>query len=139
MTEMSKRLPEEAAADRQAVLLTSLNRLGEMHSIDSEETHKVNTGHFQSKQLYNRVRTLGKNSQDPGERKEVVRADRGLARLYEREKRYKTALAYLNEALSIAKDQHGDSNPDQMKIEAEIARVKGLIAGRQEAQTSVSK
>lgn len=123
-------LPDEATADRQAVLLASLNRLGDLHSLESEESHKVNTGHFQSKQLYNRVRNLGKSSTEPATQLEVVRADRGLARLYEKEKRYKTAAFFLNEALKIVKDKRGD-NPDQAKIETELQRVNALI-GHQE-------
>lgn len=128
-------LPDEANADREAALLGSLNKLGDIHSLESEESHKVNTGHFQSKQLYNRVRNLGKNSSDPGTRLEVARADEGLARLYEREKRYKTAAVFLREALKILKDKHTESSPEQMKIETELQRVSALI-GRQETPTS---
>lgn len=129
-------LPEEGNADRQSVLLASLNKLAELHSIDSDETHRVNTGHFQSKQLFNRVRTLGKESKDPSARAEVVRADHGLAHLYEREKRYKTALAYLNEALTIEKEIKGDGSPLATQFVSEIARVKGLIAAHQDVQTA---
>jgi hypothetical protein len=128
-------LPDEANADREAALLGSLNKLGDIHSLESEESHKVNTGHFQSKQLYNRVRNLGKNSSDPGTRLEVARADEGLARLYEREKRYKTAAVFLREALKILKDKHTESSPEQTKIETELQRVSALI-GRQETPTS---
>jgi tetratricopeptide (TPR) repeat protein len=131
-------LPDEANADRQAVLLASLNKLGELHSIDSDETHRVNTGHFQSKQLFNRVRTLGKNSKDASTRAEVVRADQGLAHLYEREKRYKTALAYLNEAVTIEKEIKGEKSSLLGKLESEIARVKGQIAAHQDASASSS-
>ncbi|MCC6981429.1 MAG: hypothetical protein IT343_24115 [Candidatus Melainabacteria bacterium] len=127
-------LPGEAVADRQSSLLASLNKLGELHSIDSDETHRVNTGHFQSKQLFNRVRSLGKESKDPAARAEVVRADQGLAHLYEREKRYKTALAYLNEALSIEKEIKGDKSSVTGKLEAELTRVKAQIAAHQDAQ-----
>lgn len=127
-------LPGEAVADRQSSLLASLNKLGELHSIDSDETHRVNTGHFQSKQLFNRVRSLGKESKDPAARAEVVRADQGLAHLYEREKRYKTALAYLNEALSIEKEIKGDKSSVAGKLEAELTRVKAQIAAHQDAQ-----
>lgn len=127
-------LPGEAVADRQSSLLASLNKLGELHSIDSDETHRVNTGHFQSKQLFNRVRSLGKESKDPAARAEVVRADQGLAHLYEREKRYKTALAYLNEALAIEKEIKGDKSSVAGKLEAELTRVKAQIAAHQDAQ-----
>lgn len=127
-------LPGEAVADRQSSLLASLNKLGELHSIDSDETHRVNTGHFQSKQLFNRVRSLGKESKDPAARAEVVRADQGLAHLYEREKRYKTALAYLNEALAIEKEIKGDKSSVTGKLEAELTRVKAQIAAHQDAQ-----
>ncbi len=130
-------LPEELAGDRQAVLLASLNKLGDLHSRDSEESHKVNTGHFQSKQLFNRVRALGKNSTDLSARMEVARADQGLARLYEKEKRYKTAAFFLTDALKIVKDKHGDGSPEQTRIETELTRINAMTARQEAASDSM--
>jgi len=132
-------LPEEVNSDRQSVLLASLNKLGELHSIDSDESHRVNTGHFQSKQLFNRVRTLGKESKIPSARSEVVRADQGLAHLFEREKRFKTALFYLDEALVIEKAIRGEKSVTANKIETEITRVKAQIAAHQDASSQPSQ
>lgn len=121
-------LPAEAIADRQSALLASLNRLGDLHSQDSEESHKVNTGHYQSKQLYNRVRNLGKGATEPGVKMQVVRADQGLARLYEREKRYKTAEAYLSDALKLLADKQLEGNPENTDIKEELTRIRRLIS-----------
>lgn len=120
-------LPEEVNADRQSVLLASLNRLGDLHSLDSDESHKVNTGHFQSKQLYNRVRNLGKNSQEPSVKLEVARADHGLAHLYEREKRYRTAQFFLADALKMMGEKQAGADPERKEIEEELVRIKKNI------------
>lgn len=120
-------LPDEVNADRQSVLLASLNRLGDLHSLDSDESHKVNTGHFQSKQLYNRVRNLGKNSQEPSVKLEVARADHGLAHLYEREKRYRTAQFFLTDALKMMGEKQAGVEPERKEIEDELVRIKKNI------------
>lgn len=121
-------LPDEAIADRQSALLASLNRLGDLHSQDSEESHRVNTGHYQSKQLYNRVRNLGKGSSEPGVKMQVVRADQGLARLYEKEKRYRTAEAFLSDALKLLADKQLEGNPEKTDIKEELTRIRRLIS-----------
>lgn len=128
-------LPAAAMADRESSLLKSLNKLGELHSADSEESHRVNTGHYQSKQLFNRVRNLGKNATDVNCRNEVARADLGLAHLFEKEKRFKTAIIYLEEAQKIAKETGGEASKSFLAISAELTRVKQLAASHAESHS----
>lgn len=110
--------------DSDANLMHALNHLGDLHRADSDASKKVNTGHWQSKQLYKRVREIGKGSDVTEEKLQVVSADLGLARLYEKEHRYRAAENYLAEALDLQTTVLGDKDAKTVDTQKELERVR---------------
>lgn len=112
--------------DSDANLMHALNHLGDLHRADSDTSKKVNTGHWQSKQLYKRVREIGRGSDIAEEKLQVVSADLGLAHLYEKEHRYHAAENYLEEALDLQMTALGEKDEKTVTTQKELARVREL-------------
>lgn len=100
-------LDEPTGDDHIAEMLKSLNKLGEIHRNESESGNKVSTGRWNAKQMYKRVRELGKKSTSNKAKAEVIIADTALTELYIKDHRLDTARVFLAEAVKLSEDLNG--------------------------------
>ncbi|HEY9784792.1 MAG TPA: hypothetical protein V6D17_05255 [Candidatus Obscuribacterales bacterium] len=97
----------QPAADETGALISSVNKLGELHWKDSEKSKGVNTHHFQAKQLYKRARDIGKGSSDKDVKSQVAIADTHLGKIYAAEHHFERAQEYLKEAKALLTETSG--------------------------------
>lgn len=126
---------EEVAAlpsqDQAAALITSLNRLAELHLQDAQNNtgHHVSTGHWQAKQMFKRARQLGIGSPDKLVQAQVAKADEQLGAIYLEEKHPNDALTYLKEARAIQVPLVGEKSGDVQRIDALMAQASSAANG----------
>jgi hypothetical protein len=109
--------------DTLAETLKNLNRLGEIHLKESEGNKKVNTGRWNAKQLFKRVRQMGLKSQDKKARLEVAKADYELFILFSKDKRPDTADKFLQEALQIKRSILGANDPEVLQLQEKATEI----------------
>lgn len=100
-------LDEPTGEDHIAEMLSSLNKLGDLHRTESESSNKVSTGRWNAKQMYKRVRELGLKSTSNKAKAEVIIADSALSELYVKERRFDTAKIFLAEAIKLSESLNG--------------------------------
>lgn len=94
-------IQDQPVTDETALLIASVNKLGDLHMQDSASSKEINTHHFQAKQLYKRARDLGKGSTDPNVKAQVAIADVDLGIIFTKEERYEQAREYYREARAL--------------------------------------
>lgn len=115
-----------------AHLLASINKLADLHLTDAEKTKRISTHHFQAKQLYKRVRDLGKDSSDERVMEQVAIADSCLGKMYAQEDRLERARDYFTDALNLSKNLAGDRNNIALEAERLLHEVNRKLSERQE-------
>jgi hypothetical protein len=107
-------------------MLNSLNKLGELHKNESETSDKVSTGRWNAKQMYKRVRALGKKATSKKAKAEVIIADIALANLYLKEHRPDAARVYLQEALPLNIEVYGPDHKSTAELKARLQEMEGV-------------
>lgn len=103
-----------------AETLHSLNKLGDIHRKESENSTKPNTGRWTARQFYKRVIKLGAGATSEDAVLQVAQADEALAELSQKDKHMKTAVVYLQQALEIKTKFYGADNPEVKALQEQI-------------------
>lgn len=122
-----KALDEPTGDDHIAEMLSSLNKLGEIHRNESESGNKVSTGRWNAKQMYKRVRELGKKSTSNKAKAEVIIADTALSELYIKDHRLDTARVFLAEAVKLSEDLNGKDSKSTTELKNRLMQLDSEI------------
>lgn len=120
-------LDEPTGDDHIAEMLRSLNKLGEIHRNESESGNKVSTGRWNAKQMYKRVRELGKKSTSNKAKAEVIIADTALSELYIKDHRLDTARVFLAESVKLSEDLNGKDSKMTMDLKNRLSQLDNEI------------
>lgn len=112
--------PDGGGEDHIAEMLTSLNKLGELHKSESESSDRVTTGRWNAKQMYKRVREIGKKATSAKAKAQIIIADAALSKLYSKDHRYDTAKFYLTEAIKLSVEIYGKDDKSIQSLNAEL-------------------
>ncbi len=117
-------IDEPEGEDHIADMLSSLNQLGEIHKAESDSSDKVTTGRWNAKQMYKRVRQLGKTATSRKAKEQIIIADTALGKLYFKEHRGDTGRFYLGEAIKLSEQLNGKNDKTTIALTAELEELE---------------
>lgn len=120
-------IDEPTGEDHIAEMLRSLNKLGDLHRNESESSNKVSTGRWNAKQMYKRVRELGKKADSVTSKEEVLNADAALSELYLKDHRADTARIFLNDALNLKRELEAKGVQLSAAMQSRLTRLQSEI------------